>query len=107
MWGKDIFNEYGRGKQFIPYTDHKPLEKLSHLHNQTLKILNTLQSALLEHDFIIQYQKGLDMPAEYLSRLPGTREKIVAFDPFQAGLTDLQKHNPSLKLLNKAIKSKI
>ncbi len=104
MWGKDIFNEYARGKQFIPYTDHKPLEKLSHLH---YKILNRLQSALLEHDFIIQYQKGLDMPADYLSRLPGTMDKIVAFDPFQADLADLQKPNPTLKLLNEAIKSKI
>jgi hypothetical protein len=103
MWGMDIFNEYGRGKQFIPYTDHKPLEKLSHLHNKTL---NKLQSAFLEHDFIIQYQKGLDMPADYLSRLAGTMDEIVAFDPFQVDLTDLQKHNPSLKLLNEATKSK-
>jgi hypothetical protein len=32
VWGMDIFNEYLRGKQFILFPDHKPLEKLGHLH---------------------------------------------------------------------------
>ncbi len=54
VWGMDFFNEYLRGKQFILYTDHKPLEKLGHLHS---KMLNRLQTALLEHDFVIQYKK--------------------------------------------------
>jgi hypothetical protein len=30
------FNEYLKGKKFIPYTDHKPLEKLVHLHSKTM-----------------------------------------------------------------------
>jgi hypothetical protein len=68
--GLDFFNKYLRGKQFILYYDHKPLEKLGHLHS---KMLNRLQTALLEHDFIIQYKKGSNMPADYLSRLPGTK----------------------------------
>ncbi len=29
VWGMDIFNEYLRGKRFILFTDHKPLEKKS------------------------------------------------------------------------------
>ncbi len=49
----ETFNEYLRGKQFILFTDHKPLEKLGHLHTKTL---NRLQTALLEHDFIVQYK---------------------------------------------------
>jgi hypothetical protein len=28
VWGMEIFNEYLRGKQFILFTDHKPLEKI-------------------------------------------------------------------------------
>jgi hypothetical protein len=36
IWGMDIFNEYLRGKQFILFTDHKPLEKLGHLHTKML-----------------------------------------------------------------------
>jgi hypothetical protein len=51
VWGMEVFNEYLRGKQFILFTDHKPLEKLGHLHTKTL---NCLQAALLEHDFVVQ-----------------------------------------------------
>jgi hypothetical protein len=37
--GMDFFNEYLRGKQFNPFMDHKPEEKLRHLHNKTLNRL--------------------------------------------------------------------
>jgi hypothetical protein len=86
VWRMDFFNEYLKGKRFILYTDHKPLEKLGHLHN---KMLNRLQKALLELDFVIQYKKGSNMPADYLSRLPGAKDNIAsisAFDPFQVDL---------------------
>jgi len=62
--GVDHFNEYLKGKKFILYTDHKPLEQLGHLHSKTM---NHFQTALLVHDFVIQYKKGSDMPADYLS----------------------------------------
>jgi hypothetical protein len=58
--------------------------------------MNRFQTALLEHDFIIQYKKGSDMPADYLSRLPASTPEsdkeavIAAFDPFQMDLPDLQ-----------------
>ncbi len=61
VWGMDHFNEYLKGKNFILYMDHKPLDKLGHLHN---KRMNRFQMALLEHDFIIQYKKGSDMPPD-------------------------------------------
>ncbi len=54
VWGMDVFNEYLKGKQFILFTDQKPLEKMGHLHTKTM---NRLQAALLEHDFVIQYKK--------------------------------------------------
>jgi hypothetical protein len=93
VWWMDHFNEYLKGKKFILYTDHKPLEKLGHLHSKTM---NRFQTALLEHDFIIQYKKGSDMPADYLSRLPAmTSEPIIAaFDPFQTDLAELQREEP-------------
>jgi hypothetical protein len=28
VWGMDFFNGYLKGKRFILYTDHKPLEKI-------------------------------------------------------------------------------
>jgi hypothetical protein len=99
VWGMDFFNEYLKGKRFILYTDHKPLEKLGHLHSKTL---NRLQTALLEHDFVIQYKKGSNMPADYLSQLPGTKETITsisAFDPFQMDLYDLQMKDDELQML--------
>jgi hypothetical protein len=73
------------------------LEKLGHLHSKTL---NRLQTALLEHDFIIQYKKGSNMPAEYLSRLPGAKENIASvstFDPFQVDLYKLQMQDKILQ----------
>ncbi len=91
--GMDHFNEYLKGKKFILYTDHKPLEKLGHLHSKTM---NRFQTALLEHDFVIQYKKGSDMPADYLSRLPASSNEpiIAAFDPFQTNLPELQREEP-------------
>jgi hypothetical protein len=99
VWGMDFFNEYLKGKRFILYTDHKPLKKLGHLHS---KMLNRLQTALQEHDFVIQYKKGSKMPVDYLSRLPGAKDtvpSISAFDPFQADLYDLQLQDDALQML--------
>jgi hypothetical protein len=93
VWGMDHFNEYLKGKKFILFTDHKPLEKLGHLHSKTM---NRFQTALLEHDFVIQYKKGSDMPADYLSRLPASSDEPIsaAFDPFQTNLPELQREEP-------------
>jgi transposase InsO family protein len=106
VWGMDVFNEYLRGKQFILFTDHKPLEKLGHLHTKTL---NRLQAALLEHDFVVQYKKGTTMPADYLSRLPSfpqeTKNEIAAFDPFQHDLPQLQNQDPDLQAIFQFIKT--
>jgi RNase H-like domain found in reverse transcriptase len=101
VWGMDVFNEYLKGKQFILFTDHKPLEKMGHLHTKTM---NRLQAALLEHDFVIQYKKGEIMTADYLSRLPSTRSTEVSeitegFDPFQPDLLDLQRGDEQLQPL--------
>ncbi len=83
VWGMEVFNEYLRGKQFVLFTDHKPQEKLGHLHTKTL---NHLQAALLGHDFVVQYKRGTTMPADYLSRLPAFEiekmDPVAAFDHF-------------------------
>ncbi|MFN9939709.1 MAG: RNase H-like domain-containing protein [bacterium] len=39
VWGTDVFNEYLKGKKFILFTDHKPLEKMGHLHTKTMNRL--------------------------------------------------------------------
>jgi hypothetical protein len=86
------FNEYLRGKPFILYTDHKPLEKMGHIHTKTM---NRLQLALLEHDFVFQYKKRAMMPADYLSRLPSTKQDHLA-----EITTELQKADPDLQKMN-------
>jgi len=39
VWGMNVFNEYFKGKKFILFTDHKPLEKMGHLLTQTMNKL--------------------------------------------------------------------
>jgi RNase H-like domain found in reverse transcriptase/Integrase zinc binding domain len=102
VWGMDVFNEYLKGKEFTLFTDHKPLEKMGHLHTKTM---NRLQAALLEHDFVIQYKKGEIMPEDYLSRLPSWQDHTIhkvteGSDPFQADLHDLQKQDQQLQNMN-------
>ncbi len=102
VWGMDVFNEYLKGKKFILYTDHKPPEKMGHLHTKTM---NRLQAPLLEHNFIIQCKKGEIMPADYLSRLPSANPDSIAeitqcFDPFQPDLIELQKADLCLQRMN-------
>jgi hypothetical protein len=96
----EIFHEYLHGKQLILFTDHKPLEKLGHLHTKTL---NRLQAALLEHDFVVQYKRGTTMPADYLSCLPAFQvdklDPIAAFDPFQPNLKELQLQDQDLQAI--------
>jgi len=65
IWGMEHFNTHLRGRHFILFTDHKPLEKLGKVHTKTL---NRLQEAMNEFDFEIIYKKGSEMPADYLSR---------------------------------------
>ena len=91
VWGMDFYNEYLKGKQFTLYTDHKPLEKLSHLHTKTL---NRIQLAMLEYDFIIQYKKGINMPADFLSR--SKIDEIAAIDPFSPTLAQEQSVEPDI-----------
>jgi hypothetical protein len=50
----DHFNEYLKGKKFILNTDHKPLEKLGHLHS---KMMNQFQMALLEQASLFNIRK--------------------------------------------------
>jgi hypothetical protein len=75
-WGIDHFEVYLRGLKFVIYSDHRPLEKLSCVHTKTL---NRLQEKMNNFDFIIQYKKGSEMPADFLSR--NALEEIYVFTP--------------------------
>ena len=65
-WGMEYFQNYLRGKKFLLFTDHKPMEKLGKVHTKTL---HGIQEAMLTFDFEIHYMKGEEMPADFLSRI--------------------------------------
>jgi hypothetical protein len=70
--------------------DHKPLEKLGHLHSNTM---NRLQMALLKHNFAKR-----DQTCQLTTCLSC---QALAFDPFQADLDDLQMKDKQLQMLKK------
>jgi len=66
VFGIDFFSMYLRGKRFILYSDHKPLERLNSTHQKTL---SRLEEKMQEFTFEIRYVKGDDNGvADYLSR---------------------------------------
>jgi len=65
IWAMDHFSTYLRGRRFTLFTDHKPLEKLGKVHTRTF---HRLQEIMNTFDFKIEYKKGSEMPADFLSR---------------------------------------
>jgi hypothetical protein len=82
------FETYLRGKHFILYTDHKPLEKLGKVHT------SRLQELMNEFDFEICYKKGSEMPADFLSR-----NAVDAINLNMLLLAQSQEADPTLKAL--------
>jgi len=98
-WGMEYLDNYLKGKSFTLYTDHKPLEKLSHLHTKTM---NCLQENMLTYDFQIQYKKGATLSVDFLSRdvVNGLNEVVHSIDPFGLDLQELQKSDEQLIKIN-------
>lgn len=60
---------------------------------------------MLEYDFIIQYKKGSNMPADFLSWQHHQKAEDIcpvakAFDPFQPDLKTLQQEDEDLQIVN-------
>ncbi len=87
VWGLEHFSHHLRGKRFMLFTDHKPLEKLGKVHTKTLY---RIQEAMLHYDFEIHYRKVDDMPADYLSR------NILAINDDIDHICQQQKEDPQL-----------
>jgi hypothetical protein len=91
------FNTYLRGRHFTVFSDHKPLETSGKKHDKTL---SRIQEAFMQWDFEIKYKKGIEMPADYLSR-----NVVEAIDMSNEDLAEMQNQDKfcvSLKhLLNK------
>jgi hypothetical protein len=55
VWGMEYYQEHLKGRWFILYTNHKPLESLGTLHTKTM---NRLQLAMMDFDFEIRYKRA-------------------------------------------------
>ena len=82
-WAMEHFNTYLKGRHFTVFSDHKPLETSGKKHERTL---NRIKEAFMEWDFTIQYKKGSEMPADFLSR--NVVESIEISDEDLANLQD-------------------
>jgi regulator of sirC expression with transglutaminase-like and TPR domain len=58
------------------------------------KNFKQIQLAMLEYDFVIQYKKGINMPADFLSR--SKIDEIAAIDPFTPTLAQEQAQDPDI-----------
>ncbi len=67
-WAIDHFHVYLQGREFILYTDHKPLEKMSAMQKKTL---NRLMQQMDEFKFTIRHRDGVaNVVPDALSRNP-------------------------------------
>ena len=102
-WAISHFDCYLRGRRFELRTDHKPLEKVSKLHQKTI---NRLQELMNEYDFIVSYRKGvLNSVPDALSR--NAIDTLDAKDLSPTNLTSLQVASPRLKALRDYIQFRI
>ena len=86
VYGIEYFAHYLRGRRFILYTDHRPLESLNNVHTKTL---SRLEEKLQEFHFEIRYVKGKDnAAADYLSRSAGSG--CIAVVETDESMRDLQ-----------------
>jgi hypothetical protein len=86
------FDTYLRGRHFTVFSDHKPLETLGKKHDKTL---SRIQEAFMQWDLEIKYKKGIEMPADYLSK--NVVEAIDMSNEHLAEMQDQDKFCASLK----------
>jgi len=100
-WAIDHFCVYLRGRHFELFTDHKPLESLSKVHQKTL---NRLQEQMLEYDFRVNYKKGLDNgAADALSR----NAIVAALSDSSGDLREAQAADPFCRDIRQYLESRI
>ena len=95
VYGMEFFQQHLKGRPFVLYTDHRPIESLSKVHTKTLK---NLHLKMLELQPEIRYISGKDNTiADFLSRYQGLGCAMV--DTSQFRVRYLQQHDPALRPL--------
>ena len=97
VWATRYFREQLRGRRFILFTDHKPLATCTEAQG---KSLTELQLLSLEFDLVIQHKKGINMPADFLSR-SGLELDIHAIELAHTSMAEYQNQEPEIRALIK------
>ena len=96
VWATRYFQNHLQGQRFILFTAHKPLQTCADL--PANKTLTELQQLALEFDFVIQHKKGINMPADFLSRSNNTLV-VNAIQLTARDLADQQGLDPEIRAL--------
>ena len=96
VFGIEHFDTYLVGRRFVLRMDHRPLEKMSTIHQKTL---NRLQQLMLEYDFRLEYQKGEDnVVSDFLSRnIPELQAVVGSIESIGVDIGQLQKEDPEIQ----------
>ena len=101
VFGIEHFSVYLRGRKFIHYCDHRPLESLSSTHTRTL---NRFQQLMTEYHFETRYRPGEEnVLADLLSR-----NSIAAFalTDDSGSVIEAQRQDKSIADIKSFIKTK-
>ena len=92
VYGIEYFEAYLKNRSFVLYTDHKPLIRLSPVHEKTL---NRLDEKMTHFFFEMRYINGKDNHvADYLSRTAG--DGCAAVEESTTLFSQLQHADPQL-----------
>ena len=100
VWAMEYWQEYLRGRKFVLYSDHRPLESLGTLHTKTM---NRLALAMMDFDFEIRYCKGEEMPADFLSR---SNNEIMAISMLDLNWEEAQNMDNLTNLIKESLEDK-
>jgi hypothetical protein len=78
VWAIDHFHVYVYGRKFTLWTDHRPIEKMTLLHDKTL---NRLKQQMLIYNFVTMYRPGPENGGpDALSRNPVDSLEVSTYD---------------------------
>ena len=101
VFGIEHFSVYLRGRKFIHYCDHRPLESLSSTHTRTL---NRFQQLMTEYHFETRYRPGEEnVLADLLSR---NRVAAFALTDDSGSVIEAQRQDKSIADIKTFIRTK-
>ena len=75
VWGCERFHLYLIGKEFVLYTDHKPLETIYSPKSKPPPRIERWLLRLQQYQYRVKYRPGASNPADVLSRQPNESDK--------------------------------